>query len=122
MYCPSTDGIDFAHRMITTARHSLKYNREVQDEVYDNKYMMMVTFGNRNERNPQLLPSLSLTRAKISITVHSEKNEQADQSEQSDRDIITLTSGYAKGQTVLYDYFSSPSPLDLTSIQVSTNA
>ena len=121
-------GIDFAHRMITTARHSLKYNREVQDEVYDNKYMMMVTFGNRNERNPQLLPSLSLTRAKISITVHSEKNEQSDQSDQTgqsgqnDRDIITLTSGYAKGQTVLYDYFSSPSPLDLTSIQVSTNA
>jgi len=65
-------GAEFAYKMLTTGRDIFKYNRPLQREVYANKYMVMVTFNNKNERNPKLLPWASLSsweRSKISITV-----------------------------------------------------
>lgn len=119
-------GLNFAYRMMATNRQVLKYNRKVQDVAHSNKYMVMVTFGNKNERNPKLLPSLSLTRATFDISLTqkiSESGEEGEDSQEEQQDrTITLTNGYAKGQTVIYDHFSSPSPLDLSSIQVSTNS
>jgi len=106
-------GKEFAYDMNLTANNIVKYNRTIDKQVYENKYMMMVTFSNKNSRNPKLLIPfpLSFRRPKITVCL-TQINQQ----------VLELTNGWAQGQTVLYDYFSTPAPINFDNIQVSTNA